>query len=135
MSVIRLVVLSLATATAIPSISHAALDPAAQECVRRLAQNTAAVASAQAAVNRACVRGGGSGAQATFQPFGAPQRLSETANAAGTLHERGLVADLFGADLGAALSAGKREARCQARVLITAHSTIPSRRYETAVAW
>ena len=107
------------------------------------------------------MRGGGSGAQAcltsqptgdlataiartaadvqslceTFPPFGAPQRLSETANAAGTLHERGLVADLFGADLGAALSAGKREARCQARVLITAHSAIPSRRYETAVAW
>jgi hypothetical protein len=33
MCVVRLVVLSLATATAIPSISHAALDPAAQECV------------------------------------------------------------------------------------------------------
>ena len=113
----------------IPSISHAALDPAAQERVRRLAEDTAAVASAQAAANRACVRGGGSGAQAclasqptgdlaaaiarttadvrslceTFPPFGAPQRLSGTANAAGTLHEQGLVADLFGAD---------RELRC-----------------------
>jgi hypothetical protein len=153
MSVVRLVVLFLATAMAIPSIAHAALDPAAQECVRRLAENTAAVASAQAAVNRACVRGGGSGAQAcvtshptgdlataiartaadvqslceTFPPFGAPQRLSETANAAGTLHERGLVADLFGADLGAALSAGKREARCQARVLEAAERVMRAR--------
>ncbi|HEV7731337.1 MAG TPA: hypothetical protein VGR62_04205 [Candidatus Binatia bacterium] len=134
---------ALTLAVALPSLLHAALDPAAQQCVRRLAENTAAVATAQAETNRACLRTGGpdaqtclvadaTGAVATasartladvralceaFPPFGAPQRLAETANAAGTLHERGLVADVFGPDLAAAVASGRREARCQTRVL------------------
>ena len=54
-------------------------------------------------------------------PFGAPQRLAETANAAATVHQRGLVADLFGYDLQAAAVAvagpDKDAARCQAAIL------------------
>lgn len=130
----------------LPAATHAALDDAGLQCVRRLAENTLAVAAYQGARNLRCLRLGAPDAQAclsadpkgrlaaaaertltdvqglcgTFPPFGAPQRLSETANAAGALHERGLVADLFGADLQAAVAAAgadQRAARCQATVL------------------
>lgn len=131
--------------------AHAALDSAAQRCVRSLAENTAAVAQAQAEVNRACLRDGGAptcptadagGGVAkattrtaddvralceTFPPFGAPQRLAETANAAGTLHERGLVAEVFGANLQAAVAPDKRGARCQARMLRRAERVLHAR--------
>jgi hypothetical protein len=150
MSVVRI---TLALVVILPSLLHAALDPAGQRCVRRLAENTVDVAHAQAEANRACLRAGGAGAQAclaadangalakaaartaddvralceTFPPFGAPQRLSETANAAGALHERGLVADIFGADLGAAVATGRREAGCQMRILRGAERVMRAR--------
>jgi hypothetical protein len=145
---------SLATLllVALPVVAHGALDPAASQCVRRLARNTAAVAAAQAEANRLCLRAAGDaqdcldaapssallGATARaltdvqtlcerFPAFGAPQRLAETANAAGTRHEIGLVADVFGADLEAARATRKREARCQARVLRRAQRLLRAR--------
>jgi hypothetical protein len=140
---------------ALPAATHAGLDTAAQQCVRRLAENTLAVAAFQGAQNLACLRRGEPDAQAclaadprgrlaaatdrtladvqalcgTFPPFRAPQRLSETANAAGTRHERGLVADLFGPDLQSAVAAAgadQRSARCQLAVL---------RRVEKSRSW
>ncbi|MEO8603166.1 MAG: carboxypeptidase-like regulatory domain-containing protein [bacterium] len=140
---------------AVPPAARAGLDPAAQQCVRRLAENTLAIATVQASQNLACLRGGVD-AQAclsadangrlaaaagqtlvdvrqrcgTFPPFGAPQRLSETAVAAGVLHERGLVADLFGLDLQhavAAAGADERSARCQRTVLHRAEDLMRAR--------
>lgn len=129
----------------VPAGADAALEAAAQQCVRRLAENAVAVAAYQGAQNLRCLRLGAPDAQAclgadprgrmaaatartladaqalcgTFPPFGAPQRLAETVTAAGTLHERGVVADLFGADLQAAVAAASdpRAARCQATAL------------------
>jgi hypothetical protein len=66
----------------------------------------------------------------TFPPFGAPQRLAETAVAAGVLHERGLVADLFGPDLQravAAAGADERSTRCQRTVLRRAEDLMRAR--------
>ncbi len=126
----------------LPVLAEGALDPAARQCVRRLARNTAAVAAAQAEANRLCLRASGDAQECldaapsgavlkatvrtlddvrthceTFPAFGAAQRLAETANAAGLRHEIGLVADVFGADLEAARVTAKRGARCQARIL------------------
>ena len=138
---------------AVPAAGRAALDPAAQQCVRQLAENTIAVAAFQRAQNVKCLRQGAPDAQAclsadpkgrlaaaadrtladvqglcgTFPPFGAPQRLSETANAAGALHERGLVADVFGADLQTALDAAGGDsgaARCQTTALRRAENLV-----------
>jgi len=143
----------LMLAAVFPTLAHAALDAADRKCVRRLAADTAAVAAAQATVNRACLRAGGADAQAclsadakgavakaiartaddvralceAFPDFGAPQRLAETANAAGTLHERGLVADLFGPDLGTAAATSTAEARCQTLVLERAERIVRAR--------
>lgn len=147
MSVTRLVLASLLV---LPSLVHAALDPAARRCVQRLAEDAAAVSAAQAAANRGCLRSGAStclaadadGAVAkttartlddvralcqSFPAFGAPQRLAETVNAAGTRHQTGLVADLFGPDLAAARSTRKREARCQQRVLRRVQRVVQAR--------
>lgn len=148
MSVIRLVLASLLV---VPTLAHAALDPAARRCVERLGDDVAAVSAAQAEANRACLRGGqpnacleadagGTVAKASartledvrtlceaFPAFGVPQRLAETVNAAGTRHQIGLVADVFGLDLGAARAVRKRDARCQRRVLRRAQRLVQAR--------
>lgn len=132
-------VLVVLLAVVVP-VAGAALDPAQQDCVRRLAANTAALATAQAAANQACLRGvdaqaclatdtaavtkardrlaGDVRARCERSPaFGAAPRIVDTPTAAATLHERGLVADLFGPDLDAARASGKQTARCQAVLL------------------